>query len=327
VPTGHPTIWLLIDDRAGNAAQVRGVADALGLRAETRDIAYTAAGALPNMVLGASFHGLTASSRVNLVPPWPDLVIAAGRRTAPVARHIKEKNGGKTFLVQLMNPGDTGIDDFDLICVPGHDQRPGRENQIQITGAPHPVSEYKLAEAAAEWAEKFKDLPEPRIALIVGGSTKRRKFTDDMAKELAELANKTAEAAGGSLMVTTSKRTGDAAEALIAGLTVPNTVFRWGEKGEGGAGENPYFGYLACADAVIVTGDSVNMCSEACATPGPVYIFAPKKLTVMKHGLLHKELYAKGYAKPLDGTYESWTHPRLNAADEIAAEIRKRMGI
>ncbi len=319
----RPTTWLLIDDRAGNASQVRGVGEALGGRFEIRDIAYTAAGALPNIVLGASFHGLTASSRVNLVAPWPDLIIAAGRRTAPVARYIKEKNRGKTFLVQLMNPGDTGIDDFDLICVPRHDRRPPRGNLMSITGAPHRVTEAVLAEAAGKWADKFAHLAEPRIALLVGGSTKRRKFTPEMALELAALADQTASAAAGSLLVSTSKRTGGrAADALIGALNAPRCIYRWGDEGE-----NPYFGYLGCSSAVIVTGDSVSMCSEACATTGPVYIFAPKRLTIAKHGHLHRELYELGHARPLDGTFAAWEHPPLNAARAIAAEIRKRMGI
>ena len=317
-----PTTWLLIDDRAGNESQVRGVADALGLRIEIRDIAYTAAGALPNYILGDSLGGLTASSRVNLVPPWPDLVIAAGRRTAPVARYIKSKNGGKTFLTQLMYPGDTGLEDFDLIAVPNHDGIPDRPNLIHITGAPHRVTADKLEVEARAWQGRFDDLSRPRIALIVGGSTKRRTFTDEMAAELARLASKMAMDRGGSLLVSTSRRTGEAAATLIDGISVPHHLFRWGDEGD-----NPYFAYLAMADAVVVTGDSVSMCSEACATGRPVYIYAPKKLTTHKHAKLHTELYEKGYARPLEGVLEDWTHPPLNAAQEIAAEIRKRMGI
>ncbi|MBT5014177.1 MAG: nucleoside-diphosphate sugar epimerase, partial [Rhodospirillaceae bacterium] len=90
------SIWLLIDDRAGNESQCLGVADVFctstGLRREIRDLDYTAAAALPNFVMGKTFGGLTASSRLNLVEPWPDVIIAAGRRASPVARHIKDKN-------------------------------------------------------------------------------------------------------------------------------------------------------------------------------------------------------------------------------------------
>jgi hypothetical protein len=128
-------------------------------------------------------------------------------------------------------------------------------------------------------------------------------------------------------MVSTSRRTGEAAaEALYSQLTVPNLMYRWSGDARGKE-ENPYMGYLAMADGVIVTGDSVSMCSEVCATDSPVYIFAPKKATTMKHARLHEELYRNGYARPLDGRFEAWTHPRLNAARQIADEIRKRLGI
>jgi mitochondrial fission protein ELM1 len=84
---------------------------------------------------------------------------------------------------------------------------------------------------------------------------------------------------------------------------------------------------LALADAVIVTGDSASMCSEACAGTGPVYIYAPPALTVAKHARLHDDLYEQGYARPLTGEYEAWTHPPLNPAQEIAAAIRERLGL
>jgi uncharacterized protein len=314
-----PLIWALVDDRAGNASQCLGVVEALGLRYQRQDLGYVAAGALPNFFLGASFGGLTKDSRINLVAPWPDLVVAAGRRTAPVARNIKNLAKGRTFLAQIMFPGDAGADEFDLIAAPRHDHVSEAPNMMLTTGAPHRITSDVLDAAAAEWGGRVKHLPRPWIALIVGGTTRRRKFTDEMAGQLGAMASRMAADRGGSLLITTSRRTGEAAAALLAEVSVPNFAFQWGDEGA-----NPYFGYLALADAVVVTGDSVSMCSEACATPGPVYIHAPKALTTLKHGRLHAELFERGLARPFDGTYEEWTHPPLNAAKDIAAGIRKR---
>ena len=39
------------------------------------------------------------------------------------------------------------------------------------------------------------------------------------------------------------------------------------------APENPYFGYLAIADAFIVTFRSMSMLTEACSTGKPVHMF------------------------------------------------------
>lgn len=318
------TVWLLIDDRAGNRAQVLGVGRALGVAFEIKEIEYTAAAALPNYMLMASFSAVQQKSRVNLAAPWPDMVIAAGRRTAPVARKIKELNNGRTRLVQIMYPGASGEEDFDLICVPRHDTMPPADNRFEITGAPHGVAPDTLALAKSEWADKFDHLPNPKVGLIVGGDTRRKKFTPEMAFELGKHAARLASEAGGALLVTTSRRSTEAAtDALMDAIKgVEQFVFKWGD-----AGDNPYFGILAIADHLIVTGDSVSMCSEAAGTTKPLYIFAPKKLTSHKHGLLHKNLYAAAIARPLAEaeSLSDWSHPPLNAAVDIAVEIRKRL--
>ena len=330
--TGKTLVWVLVDDRAGNKSQALGVAKALGLSLglslglafEVKNIAYNKAASLPNVVLGASFKTLTTSSREALRSPWPDLVIAAGRRTAPVAGHIKKRSGGKTKLVHIMYPGKRGEDDFALIAVPEHDQLAPAENRFEMTGAPHGVTPEVLDEARTQWAGKFDHLPKPHVALIVGGDTKRKSFTPNMAKDLGEQAANLANEAGGSLLITTSRRSSPkATKALLDAVgDIPKTVFKWGD-----AGDNPYFGYLARADHIIVTGDSVSMCSEACATPKPVYIFAPKALIGDKHARLHDGLYAKGYARPLQAlkTLDDWTHARLNAAVDVADAIKKHL--
>ncbi|MBT7942947.1 MAG: nucleoside-diphosphate sugar epimerase [Alphaproteobacteria bacterium] len=323
VANKSPEVWVLVDDRAGNRSQCLGVADALGIDYQTKEIAYGSWAVLPNALLGASLKGLTPDSRLGIHPPWPDVVIAAGRRTAPVARKIRSLSGDKCFLAQVMDPG-AGRGDFGLIAIPRHDGAQSGSNILAITGAPHQLTESRLNSEAERWRGRFDDLPKPWIALIVGGSTKRRTFTPDMAIELAARASKMALLAGGSLLVTTSRRTGGATDVLVESITAPNRVYRWDRDS---ADENPYHGYLALADAVIVTGDSSSMCSEACAGTGPVYIYAPPALTIAKHGRLHADLYQQGFARPLSGGDEQWTHEPLNAADAVAQAIHERLGL
>ncbi len=315
-------VWVLVDDRPGNASQCLGVAEALGLGFQVKNLTYRPAGALPNAALGASFFGLTAASCEGLMPPWPDVVVAAGRRTGPVARQIKRLSGGAALLAQIMFPGRAGIAEYDLVSVPHHDRVSARPNVMRIIGAPHRVTEEALREAAVEWRARLGGLPRPRIALMVGGSTRRRRFTEAMACQLGSAANTLAGSVGGALLVSTSRRTGPVEAALVAEITVPSHLYRWGD-----GSDNPYVGYLGTADAVIVTGDSVSMCSEACATSGPVYIYAPEALTAPKHGRFHQGLFERGYARPLAGRLEEWRHDPLNAAHDIAREIRRRTGV
>ncbi len=55
-------IWVLADDRPGNANQALGVAEALGLPFTVKSLAYNRLGRLPNFVLGASLVHLRAES-------------------------------------------------------------------------------------------------------------------------------------------------------------------------------------------------------------------------------------------------------------------------
>ena len=126
-----PVIWVLADGRAGNRSQCLGVADQLGLAYQVKELNYGPLAALPNGLLGASLAGLTAESRAGLSPPWPDLVIAAGRRTAPVARKIGRLGGDGCFLAQIMHPG-AGAGDFGLIAQPRHDR--GAPTRTGATG-------------------------------------------------------------------------------------------------------------------------------------------------------------------------------------------------
>jgi mitochondrial fission protein ELM1 len=314
----QPLIWLLLDDRAGNRSQCIGVGNALGLPNVAKELTYSWAGKLPNGILGASFFGLSKSSKKALTAPWPDLVIAAGRRTAPVARQIKALSKDKTKLVQIMWPGSSGVSEFDLIAVPEHDKIHEKENIISTLGSPHKVTQEVLGLLKQEWHPLFAKSVKPIIAVIVGGSTKNKTFTDTMANELGTQVSDMANRVGGSLLVTTSRRTGNAAKTLIDSLSAPATVYQWGDEGN-----NPYPAILACADATVVTGDSMSMCSEACSGTGPVYIYAPPALITPKHKRLHDALYRGGYAKPLDGVFEHWQHQPLNSAVKIASAIKK----
>ncbi len=317
------TIWVLADDRAGNNSQSLGVAEASGFETEIKPIRYTKWVKLPNCLRGASTIGIDKSSVERLKPPFPDFAVAAGRRAAPVLRWLKKQSGGKTKIIQIMFAGNFGIKDFDLIVLPEHDGcKQMRPNILRVVGAPHRITPERLKSEREKWADTFKDLPAPKIALIVGGATKDKPFTPAMAQELADRAVAFSKAVGGgSFLVTTSRRTGAEQEKILREtLPDPKYFYGWGDT----QNENPYFGFLACADYILVTGDSVSMCSEACAANAPVFIYAPQGSVGKKHALLHRQLYDGGYAQPLDGAVNVKEHKPLNAAQVVADEIKRR---
>lgn len=322
-------IWVLADNRAGNTAQALGVAEAFAGDVDVKTVCYTQAAFLPNMFRGDSTLGVATETIAALNEPFPDVAVAAGRRAAPLLRYIKKKSGGKTKIVQIMFPGYFGLADFDLIVLPNHDGcKLVRPNIMRVTGAPHRITPERLEAEKEKWSPVFASLPSPRIAVIVGGATKNKPFTTEMASDLAKRAKGLLSVlgGGGSFLVTTSRRTGAAQEKIICDmLPEPKFFYSWGNKEV----ENPYFGFLALADHIIVTGDSVSMCSEACASGAPVYIYAPQGTVGRKHALLHQELYREGYAVELTKNPMPVLHgggKRLNAAQEIAARIAEMVG-
>ncbi len=318
-----PTVWVLDDGRPGTFNQALGVAEALEIPFTVQKVAYNDWAKLPNCLRGASAIGIAKETLDSLDgKKFPDLLITSGRRAAPFARYIRKLSGNKTRLVQIMYPGKCALKDFMLVAVPKHDRvKLKHKNIMQITGAPHRVTGEKLRTETDSWLEKFKDLPRPFTALIVGGSTKNREFTTEMAKDLAWRVNELISANRGTVLMTTSRRTGKEQEnILLKEIDEPRYVYKWGDKGE-----NPYFGFLALADRIIVTGDSVSMCSEACATPVPVYIYDNPDLLTPKHKRFLDELYKEGYADSLTGeeAEDEAPHLTLNPADDIAKEIKR----
>lgn len=317
-------LWVLIDNRMGSVGQARGIAGQLNLEhfeVIEKKADYTKLSGLPNFVRGKTLMGLTAESKKELVAPWPDLVLSISRRTVPVARYVKKQNP-ETKLIQLMYPGETGLDEFSLVLLPEHDKdKPFHKSFRYLIGAPHRVTRDSLSEAKEKWQDTFKDLPRPLTAVIVGGAIKKRPFTLENASELADKIVALHSKIGGSILITTSRRTGAEAQNLIMEKIkhIPMHTFLWGEKKE-----NPYLGYLACADNIIVTGDSVSMTSEACGTGKPVFVFEGYGWLTKKHYRFIHTLYENRYAVPLDLKYLGFKpNASLNAAIDAAREIER----
>jgi uncharacterized protein len=292
-------MWLLLDDRAGNNNQVKGLALALGMPYEEKHLQYNIYAKLPNFIRGASLLGL--KNKQSIAPIYPKIVISAGRKAAPIARYIK-KQSPETKLVQIMSP-ESGSKDFSYIILPQHDLAKPDKNVITTIGSLHQVNTKMLAESAHKFEEKFAHLSKPYVGVLIGGATKGRVFSINHAQELAEIINSLIMPLGGSLLITSSRRTPLAAiECFLANLKVAyyHHDFNSGQ-------ENPYWGYLGLAEYFFVTGDSISMISECCATGGKVFIYRHKEIMSPKHLSFIDNLCTKGYAANLSKASEMLT--------------------
>ena len=274
MPSSQPLIWALTGNRAGDRAQILALAEALAWPYQEKRLRYNLCRVLPNALLGASRLSLDAAVSDPLSPPWPDLVIASGGRSAPIARWIARQAGPGCRLVHIGRPW-APLAQFDLVVTTPQYALPAKPNVMVNPLTLNRVDTGALMAAAQAWAPRLADLPEPRIALIVGGSARPFVFDPKTAEQLGRAASRLAAEQGASLLVTTSKRSDpQAIESLEAAITGPAYFHRWTEDGD-----NPYFGFLGLADCLIVTGDSASMLSEACATGKPVFIYPlPERL-------------------------------------------------
>ena len=315
------SIWVVSDGRAGIENQALGLAEAVQrLTPAEVTIKHTRWRPIFDRLPSAlKIPAMLASAP--LTAPWPDLWIATGRATLPLSTRVKAWSGGKTFVVQTQDPR-WADDRYDLIVAPAHDGLSG-DNVFEITGSPHRITPQRIAEAAPLFADRIAPLPHPRIAVLIGGKSKAFDLTEAHAADLADQIADAVRASGGALMLTFSRRTPDAAKAVMTARLSDLPGWIWD-----GTGDNPLFGFLHFADHILVTEDSANMAAEAASTGKPVHIL-PMVATkpADKFARLHADLRERGAARPFDGTLESWTYTPLVETDRAAREILNRLAV
>ena len=250
-----PRIWVLLGPRTGDNNQALALAEALGLPFETRSLAYNWLQAL-SVWLGPTAATLDRQSRQHLQPPWPDLVIAIGRRSVPVARWIASQNPDRTKLVRIGHPRiDPKL--FDLVITTRQYPVPPGDNVLLL---PLAMSRFVTSpEPTAEEAEWLAELPRPRRLLAIGGATKYWSLSAAQVARAAERLQRR----DGSLIVVTSRRTDPPVIEATRTLLLPSSRLV--------DGAFPRFPVLLeAADEIFVTGDSVSMLSEAILTGKPV---------------------------------------------------------
>lgn len=309
------TCWILTGGDIGTENQCRGLAEALGLAPVIKRLQLKSPWRQlsPWLKWGQQYALASDSDRID--PPYPDILIASGRKSIGAALYIKKKSGGKTFLVQVQDPRYSAKK-FDLIVALQHDPTRG-DNVITTTGSMHRVTPEKLAAEKEKFAAVLGPLPPPRVAVLVGGSSKVHRMTPYAAGRLGGMLHQL----DASLMITCSRRTGaDNERMLRSTLSGPRTYF-WD-----GTGDNPFFALLAYADYIVVTEDSVSMPSEALSTGKPVFV-APLEGGGKRHDLFHKLLQEQGYTRPFTGTLETWSYTPPRDTLKVADEIRRRLNI
>ncbi len=301
-------LWVLHDGKAGMASQSLGLAEATGFPYVEKVLNIRPPWAwLPPQLW------LAPLAAARLSPPWPDAVIGCGRLAAAPALAIRRASGGKCVAVQIQDPR-VGHGEFDLMVVPEHDTYRGERVEVSL-GAIHRVTPEKLAAERACFPQ-FETLPRPIVGVLIGGANRAYRLDLDRLSAIADRVASAVRAAGGSVLATASRRTGPRGIALLrerlAGL--PGEI--WDN-----TGDNPYYAYLAVADHLLVTADSVSMISEAAATGKPVHIIELDGGDA-KFARFHAAMRAAGITRPFAGTLETWSYTPPDDTARAGAAVR-----
>lgn len=281
-PRENAVVWLLQGPRLGDNMQVLALGAALearfGWRTVVKQLKFHSGQRPSRDPARAIEHVNLAESdsiHATATDPWPDVVIAIGRRSGPVARWVKSQNAPYAIHIQLgrfQEPYDT----LDLLVTTPQYGLPAAANALHLS---LPITARKpgeLAAAAEAFAPLFDGIKNatkgaPVIGVLVGGPSSPIRFGAKDGERLTAEALAFAERCRGTLLVATSPRTpAEVVAHLQANLPAPHRLFPF-ERGAGG--RNPYPALLARCDSFIVTSDSVSMVADACLTGREVRLF------------------------------------------------------
>lgn len=313
-------IWVLVDDRVGHANQALALAGKLSSNYQIKNLEYNFFVELPNFLLSFyPFYVRKSSLQQVILEGLPDIIISAGRRTAPLAVYLKKLSKGKTKIVQIMRP-NLNPKQFDLIVLPQHDSYSYTlPNIVRIIGALNDV------QAVIPNSRAVMKLYYPNIknfiAVIIGGASKRYDFNSANATSLIDSLKTVSENHSLPLFITFSRRTPKhVKEKFRKTFIEPNVIYDPEENLP-----NPYPAIIEEAEYIVLTADSISMCSEAANTGKPIYIFCPKNFNLKKHKFFVQQLVDLGIAKRLEPETNfliKYEYNTLHEVDKVAEVVK-----
>ena len=308
--------WVIHDGAAGNRRQALALAQAMALdyREWSLQPGTLARWCAPRLfpaahtTFGKEFAAALAASS-------PALSIGCGR-IAALATRLTRASGA--YSIQILDPR-LSPQHWDLVIVPEHDRMRG-DNVLTLLGSLHPVDAQWLARARGDFAS-LENLPAPRTAVLLGGPTRATPLDQQFIHELLDTLQAESVGGGGSLMLVGSSRTPATWSALLRERLAGQTAMLWLDDRDG---PNPYPGVLGWADRIVVSPDSVNMVSEACATEAPVRIAGFERATGRVAAFL-QSLQQRGRIRHLHAGNWNFVGTPLIETGRIAAAAIERL--
>lgn len=247
--------------------------------------------------------------------PRCDIAIGCGRQAIAALLHLK-RTRPEVMTVYIQDPRIPSSN-FDLVIAPEHDAISGPNVEV-IIGSPNRVTDSLIKGETLRFAQGLEKLTMPRVAFMIGGGSKTHSM-DKNSHAAHLLAAKSLLTKGHSLLITTSRRTPEFAVLEWKQFASDNDNVWLHE----GGGPNPYFAFLGGADHILVSEDSTNMLTEACATGKPVYRL-PMAGQPGKFQTLYDALERRCRVVSFDGRLSGKDYPPLKETARVAEKVWAR---
>lgn len=208
------------------------------------------------------------SSPKSLKEPLPSFVICGGRVALKLGAFLRKKH--QIFTVAVGEASSS----FHKVIVEGHTQDE-KGNEIRTLGPLHRIRPEVILQARQTFYRKVDSLPKPRVGIFLEGGER----LESLMEMLTILRQKTPF----SLMIHGE----NLSEANKKHLTVflegiPHLLW-YGQE------EDPYLGFLAHSEAIIVTTSSSLMLAETTSAEKPLFIYPSGPLNAYVETLIEKK--------------------------------------
>ena len=301
--------WILSSGLIGCENQCLGVIERLGIETEIKKIK-------PSIAVSLFAPYGTPFLNPQVREPWPDLVIAAGRKTIPYLKYIRKASKKECKTIYLQDPR---IDskEFDIVWAPEHDSIEGN-NVIKTITSPNRVTNELLNYHHDEWLDKLSKLKGPFIGFLIGGKSKAYNFNDDECEKIIQALNFVI-SNGYTPLITLSRRSPKKLSNRIKNLLINEKNLFYD-----GQGDNPYFAILKASEIIITTPDSANMISEAINVPKPVY-YIDIKSNSKRFNKFINTLVNSGHIRLFENNIDYFQNKKLDPTKEIVDYIYKNL--
>ena len=217
---------------------------------------------------------LVSSSAHALESTWATHVVSCGAAAGVV--NLVWSRSRNARAVHVMRPPWPLGRRFALRVIPRHDRAVEDARTVVTHGALHTVSSARMAEQAARHRPRWPLRRAVQLGLLLGGDSRGVRLPMPLVAAVVEQVLAAAEALDAELVVTTSRRTSPAVEQwleqrLAGHPRCPVLVIARRDPADGVVPA-----ILGMAAAVVVSGESMSMVSEAAASDKPVLVFEPQ---------------------------------------------------